>query len=195
MLVLGDEAARLPLVGGERPRVAAAGGQLTGQDVGADQRLGGAATRRRRRTVPGVPEQHHPAREPAVHLHLGVRLEEEVLRPPHLLQQAPDQPAFVGEPPGHDALVLPGVIAVVGQRPGGEAQRRPGSGAVAGAEHRGRLARYAVDPAAVFGAAMAGQAEDRRAEAQVPDKALGRPEDQRAGPPNTARQRRPPGRP
>jgi len=134
LLVGLDERAHLPLVGGEPGRrVPPGGGQLTGQQVGADQGQAGAAPRHRRRAERRVAQQPDPAARPAVHHHLGDLVEVEVRGGVQVREDARGPPAEARHPLAQQPLLGLDVAVVDlevgvgegqhGHRPGGVGER------------------------------------------------------------------------
>src|SRR5690606_8229147 len=120
--------AQLSLVGGECLLVRATGlGEGPSQEVGADDRQGGAATYRGSRGISGVAHQRYPPPRPRVQPDLADRVEVEVVCAIHLVEQPGDLPALA--PVLRTQQPALGIdIAVVVDRRDGAAEQEYGAG-------------------------------------------------------------------
>jgi len=159
LLPPGHIRAQQLLVPRERAPVVASR-QFPGQHVGRHYRVAGAVAAR-----PGgarsVPDQRHPVGRPAVQLHLADRVEVEVGRSGHRVEEFRYQPAHPGERVGED---LPRR-----RRAGGRAEVELRDRLLPRAEHARRPARHAVQQAGMVEAEGVRHRENRHVVAEITD--------------------------
>src|ERR1035438_4342819 len=125
LLAPGDIGPGDLLVAGEGGVVIAIGcGQLTRENIGANQGQAGAQASERCRAVTGIADQRSPAAGPAVQAHLADRVKEEVGRGAHGFEQPWDLPSHAGKTGGQDVHLPSGVAGVVVN--GRRAEAEPG---------------------------------------------------------------------
>ncbi len=161
--------------------VSARRGQFAGQYVRADQGEPRTHAGQGRGAVGGVAEQGDPAAAPGVHADLPDRVEVEVGRVPHVLQQPVALPPVARELLGEHGLLPRDLAPVEVQERGGEVEDGLGLGVVAGAVHRDEPARGPVGVSGVVEPEPVGRGEDRAVDTEVPYELLLRPERQAAG--------------
>ncbi len=180
LLVGLDERAHPPLVAGEPGlRVPPGGGQLPGQQVGADQGQPGASPGHRRRAERRIPQQPHPSARPAVHHHLGDLVEVEVRGVVQVRQDARGQPAEAGHPLAQQALLGLDVAVVDVEVGGGEGQHGHRPGGVLEGPQAGRAPGLLVVDQPAVQPELVGHGVEGQHHPEVADELLARPEDHR----------------